>query len=61
MVIFTRYPSKMSGYQMSVVHLRVWKQTVVTQEDYRWKNSIQLNSRNLLEQQAITESAVDTC
>ena len=28
MVIFTRYPSKLSGYQMSVVHLLVWKQTV---------------------------------
>jgi len=23
MVIFTRYPAKLSGYQMSVVHLRV--------------------------------------
>jgi len=31
MVIFTRYPAKLSGYQMSVVHLRVWKQTVSMQ------------------------------
>ena len=38
MVIFTRYPSKISGYQMSVVHLRVRKQTVVTQEGLQMKN-----------------------
>jgi len=31
MVIFTRYPAKLSGYQMSVVHLLVWKQTVFMQ------------------------------
>ena len=31
MVIFTRYPSKLSGYQMSVVHLSVWNKTVVIQ------------------------------
>ena len=33
MVIFNRYPAKFSGYQMSVVHLSVWKQTVVTQTE----------------------------
>ena len=31
MVMFTRYPAKLSGYQMSVVHLLVWKQTVFMQ------------------------------
>ena len=31
MVIFTRYPAKLSGYQMSVVHLCVWKQTLFMQ------------------------------
>ena len=31
MVIFTRYPAKFSGYHASVVHLRVWKQTVSMQ------------------------------
>ena len=31
MVIFTRYPANLSGYQMSVVHLRVWNKTVVIQ------------------------------
>jgi len=31
MVIFTRYPSKLSGYQMSVVHLTNWNKTVVIQ------------------------------
>ena len=30
-MIFTRYPAKLSGYQMSVVHLLVWKQTVFMQ------------------------------
>ena len=32
MVIFTRYPAKLSGYQMSVVHLCVWHKTVVIQQ-----------------------------
>ena len=31
MVIFTWYPTKLSGYQMSVVHLLVCKQTVFMQ------------------------------
>ena len=31
MVIFTRYPSKLSGYQMSVVHLTVRNKTVFIQ------------------------------
>ena len=31
MVIFTRYPSKLSGYQMSIVHLTVLNKTVVIQ------------------------------
>ena len=37
MVIFTRYPSKFSGYQMSVVHLSVRNKTVVTQEGLQMK------------------------
>jgi hypothetical protein len=31
LVICTRYPFKLSGYQSSVVHLRAWHKTVVMQ------------------------------
>jgi hypothetical protein len=31
MVIFNQYPSNVSGYLNSVVHLSIWKQSVVTQ------------------------------
>ena len=37
MVIFTRYPPKLSGYQASVVHLSVWNKTVVTQQGLHMK------------------------